>query len=263
MSTKLNRESIDKMKRELAVLLNCGLRYTKLNMTNEEMGEFWHAGLPDELLDAYSVLAKHGVGIEYHAVSSSVGFALPIDSNTAYTVRLTVPGNNGGFINYTREMAKNLPKCSLDAGGTVAEDWPVIDSIECIRRMGQARFDEFLAWAIAADAMSREVATALSVVDEILGMVKTAGQLARMVPDMVNYLSTEMQQEVASQKRASQLPYEWAAYPRDKVDAAMTTLAKCHLIKGLVGEDSKHVTFGGDSFSWAVKRAIVQPKAVV
>lgn len=257
MSTKLNKDSMEKMKKELAELLNCGLRFTKLKMTNEEMGEFWHAGFPDELLDAYSVLAKHGVGIEYHAVSSSVGFAIPIDTNTAYSLRLTIPGNNGGFINYTREMAKSLPKISLDAGGT-AEDWPVIDATECIRRMGQAKFDEFLSWADAADSMSREVAVALSVVDEILSMVKTAGQLARMVPDMIPYLSPEMQQEIASQKRASQLPYEWAAYPRDKVDAAMITLAKCHLVKGLVADDSKHISFGGDNFSWAVKRDIKQ-----
>jgi hypothetical protein len=147
-------------------------------------------------------------------------------------------------------MAKTLPKVSLDAGGT-AEDWPVIDSTECIRRMGQARFDELLTWAEAADAMSREVAVALSVVDEILSMVKTAGQLARMVPDMIPYLSPQAQQEISGQKRASQLPYEWAAYPRDKVDAAMITLAKCHLVRGLV-DDSKHISFGGDNFSWAV-----------
>src|SRR4051812_26098528 len=248
---------MEKMKKELAELLNCGLRFTKLKMTSEEMGEFWHAGFPDELLDAYSVLAKHGVGIEYHAVSSSVGFALPIDSRTAYSLRLSIPGNNGGFINYTRGMAKSLPKVSLDAGGT-AEDWPVIDSTECIRRMGQARFDELVAWAEAADAMSREVAIALSVVDEILSMVKTAGQLARMVPDMIPYLSPQAQQEIAGQKRASQLPYEWAAYPRDKVDAAMVTLAKCHLVRGLVDDSSKHISFGGDNFSWAVKRDIKQ-----
>lgn len=257
MSTKLSRESMEKMKKELAELLNCGLRFTKLKMTTEEMGEFWHAGFPDDLLDAYSVLAKHGVGIEYHAVSSSIGFALPVDGNTALSIRLTIPGNNGGFINYTREMAKTLPKVSLDAGGT-AEDWPVIDTNECVRRIGQARFDEFLAWAEAADSMSREIAVALSVVDEILTMTKTAGQLARMIPDMVPYLSPEMQQEVASQKRASQLPYEWAAYPRDKVDAALITLGKCHLVKDLVDDSSKHITFGGDNFSWAVKRDIKQ-----
>jgi hypothetical protein len=95
-------------------------------------------------------------------------------------------------------------------------------------------------------------------VDEILSMVKTAGQLARMVPDMIPYLSPQAQQEIAGQKRASQLPYEWAAYPRDKVDAAMVTLAKCHLVRGLVDDSSKHISFGGDNFSWAVKRDIKQ-----
>jgi hypothetical protein len=261
MSTKLNKATIDSAKQEIASLLDCGVRFTKLNMTSEEMGEFWHRGFPDELLDAYTVLAKHGVGIEYHAVSSSIGFAIPIDPLRAMSVRLTIAGGNGGFINLTRSMAKDHAKIHLDGAGQ-AEAWPVIDQAECEKRMGQAKWQEFWAWAQAADHMSREIANALDVSTELLDMVKTAGQLQRMAPDFLQYVSAEQRAALSSQKRASQLPYEWAAYDRAKVDAALVTLGKCQLVRGLVDDSTKHMHFGGDQYSWAIIRDVkAQPQA--
>lgn len=257
MTTKLSKATVEDIKRNVAKLLDCGVRYTNLNMTPEEMGEFWHRGFPDELMDAYTVLAKHGVGIEYHAVSSSVGFAVPIDTNRAMSIRLAIPGGNGGFINLTRSMAKDHPKVTLEGAGQT-EAWPVIDAAECEKRLGKAKWDEFWLWAQAADTMSKEIALALDVSVELLNMIKTAGQLQRMVPEFENYLTTEHRRAMASQKRSSQLPYEWAAYDRSKVEAAMTTLAKCHLIRGIVKPETEHMTFGGDSFSWAIIRDIEQ-----
>lgn len=255
MSTKLNKGTIEEAKKEIASLLDCGVRFTKLNMTPEEMGEFWHRGFPDDLLDAYTVLAKHGVGIEYHAVSSSVGFAIPVDAGRAMSVRLTIAGGNGGFINLTRSMAKDHPKVTLDGAGQ-AEAWPVIDQAECENRMGKAKWEEFWAWAQAADTMSREIANALDVSTELLDMVKTAGQIQRMVPDFLQYLNTDQRVALSSQKRASQLPYEWAAYDRAKVDAALVTLGKCQLVRTLVSDETKHMHFGGDQYSWAIMRDI-------
>lgn len=256
MSTKISKNQIEEVKSHIGKLLDAGVRFTKLNMTAEEMGEFWHRGFPDELLDAYTVLASHGVGIEYHAVSSSVGFAIPIDSIRAMSVRLTIPGGNGGFINLTRAMAKDHPKVMLADAGGQPEAWPALSREECIKRMGQAKFDEFWNWAMAADSMSREVAVALDVTTELLDMVKTAGQLQRMVPDLMRFLKDEHRAALTDQKRASQVPYEWAAYPRDKVDAALVTLGKCDLVKGLVGEDTSGWHFGGEGFSWAIIRDI-------
>lgn len=257
MSTKLSQSLTADIKKEIGTLLNCGVRFTKLNMSSEEMGEFWHKGFPDALMDAYTVLAEHGVGIEYHAVSSSVGFAIPIDSTKSMSVRLAITGGNGGFINITRAMAKDWPKVTLDGAGQ-AESWPVIDTVECIKRLGQAKFDALWSWALAADQMTREIANALDVSSELLDMVKTAGQLQRMVPDFMRYVTPAAQAALSSQKRASQLPFEWAAYPRDKVDQMLITLGKCDLVKGLVTEDTKHMIFGGEQFSWALIREVKQ-----
>ena len=122
--------------------------------------------------------------------------------------------------------------------------------------MGQAKFDEFWNWAMAADAMSREIAVALDVTTELLDMVKTAGQLHRMVPDLLRFVSDDHRQALGDQKRASQVPYEWAAYDRSKVDAALVTLGKCDLVKGLVQEETNGWHFGGEGFSWAIIRDI-------
>lgn len=256
MSTKITAPQIEDMKKEIAELLDCGVRFTKLDMSPEEMGEFWHRGFPDDLLDAYTILANHGVGIEYHAVSSAVGFAVPIDSNRAMSVRLAIPGGNGGFINLTRAMAKDHAKVTLADAANQPESWPAISQEECVKRMGQAKWDHFWQWASAADTMSREIANALDVATDLLGMVKTAGQMSRMVPDFLRFLSPKAREALSDQKRASQLPYEWAAYDRAKVDAAMITLGKCDLIKSLVAEDTKGWHFGGEGFSWAIVRDI-------
>lgn len=256
MSTKLSKPAIEEMKKEIASLLDCGIRFTKLKIPPEELGEFWHKGFPDDLLDAYTILAKHGVGIEYHAVSPAVGFAVPVDDLRALSVRLTLPGNNGGFINLTRAMAKEHPHVFLADAGGQPEKWPVISHEEGVRRMGQARWEEFLAWARAADTMSHEIALALDTSVELLDMCSTAGQMERMVPDFLRFLKPESRKALEGQKRASQLPYEWAAYPREKVDATMVTLGKCDLIKSLVTEDTDGWHFGGEGFSWALIRDI-------
>lgn len=258
MSTKITASQIDGMKRELAALLDCGVRFTKLDMTPDELGEFWHRGFPDDLLDAYNVLANHGVGIEYHAVSSAIGFAIPMSDNTrrAMSVRLALPDGNGGFINLTRAMSKAHSKVMLVDPANQPEAWPTLTEAECVARMGQAKWDHFWQWAHAADSMSREISNALDVASDLLGMVKTAGQMSRMVPEFERFLSAEHREALGSQKRASQLPYEWAAYDRAKVDAMMITLGKCDLIRGLVGENTKGWHFGGEGFSWAIIRDI-------
>lgn len=256
MSTKITAAQIEDMKKELAALLDCGVRFTRLDLSPEEIGEFWHRGFPDELLDAYTVLANHGVGIEYHAVSSAVGFAIPVDSGRAMSVRLAIPGGNGGFINLTRAMAKAHAKVVLADASNQPEAWPVIDRDECIKRLGQQNWDKFWLWAEAADMMSREIANALDVATDLFAMVKTAGQMARMVPEFKRFLSPKHHEALGDQKRASNTPYEWAAYPRDKVDNCLITLGKCDLIKSLVKEDTKDWHFGGEGFSWAILRDI-------
>lgn len=258
MSTKISKPMIEEAKKEIATLLDCGVRFTKLSWTMEELGEFWHKGFPDDLLDAYTVLAQHGVGIEYHAVSSSVGFCIPVpsDPDRAMSCRLTIQGGNGGFINLTRSMAKDQPTIQLpnDQGGT--EPWPLISNEEGVKRVGQAKWDELVAWTQACDSMSREVANALDVCTDVLDMITTAGQLKRMVPDLMRFLSDKSRTAVDDQKRASTLPYEWAAYDRAKVDAAMITLSKCDLVKGIVTTDTEGWHFGGEGFSWALLRDI-------
>lgn len=256
MSTKISKPMVDEVKKEIATLLDCGIRFTRLNWSNDELGEFWHKGFPNDLLDAYTILAQHGVGIEYHAVSSSVGFCIPHDASRAMSVRLCIPGGNGGFVNITRAMAKDHPTIALpnDSGGS--EPWPVISHEEGVKRVGQAKWDELVAWAKACDTMSHEIANSLEVCTEILDMVTTAGQLKRMVPDLLRFISPKVAAAVDDQKRASSVPPEWAAYDRAKVDAAMVTLSKCDLVKGIVTPDTAGWHYGQDGFSWALLRDI-------
>lgn len=85
--------------------------------------------------------------------------------------------------------------------------------------------------AIADTIEAREARTVL--VNDLLGMCKTAGQMKRMVPELLKYISPEKSAALHNQVRASSLPYDWAAYDRNAVDRAITYIAKCHMLTGL------------------------------
>ena len=66
-----------------------------------------------------------------------------------------------------------------------------------------------------------------------MNMALTAGQLKRMVPDLLKYLPDDKRDMLHQQVRASTLPFEWAAYDRDRVERAITYIAKCHMLRGI------------------------------
>lgn len=107
------------------------------------------------------------------------------------------------------------------------------DSISVERvnqRLGAKKAMALLGWLEQATVLDKEIEAATETVDDILKMVRTAGQLKRMVPELIKHLRPEHQKLLAKQSRTSAVPYEWSAYPRVAVENATNTVAKCLLL---------------------------------
>lgn len=96
--------------------------------------------------------------------------------------------------------------------------------------LGKELAAEFFTWMTRATEFTKDAELALTTVKEIVTMAKTPGQLKRMMPDLVDYVPPSYRAALRNQQRSSSVPFEWATYPREKLHAASTTLAKCTLL---------------------------------
>lgn len=85
-------------------------------------------------------------------------------------------------------------------------------------------------WASNYAQLVFECKQAWATCQEIIKLVKTAGQIRRMVPEMVQFLSPPRRAVVATQTRSSALHYDWAAYDRKRVFAMLQAMSKCWLM---------------------------------
>lgn len=257
MSTRIKESECESAKTTLIAVLNNGVRFLECPLSDEEKGIFWHRGFPDDLLDAYATLNEHGVGVEYSAVTRAVGFVVP-DAVRPTAIRLTMQDSQRGFFTITRKMMDNFPKVALLGDSDTM--WPSIPLQEIQLRMGPKAHD-FMQWTVATATMDAEIQNAVKVLEDIFGMVKTAGQLKRMVPDLFQYLPAPQQAAFAEQKRASQLPNEWTPYDRQKVDDMLITINKCHLLNGMSKPGMESASLETDQFSWSSFRELAPVEA--
>jgi hypothetical protein len=101
---------------------------------------------------------------------------------------------------------------------------------ELFRESFGARAAEMLEWGINRAKLYSEAHAAWGVTNEILEMTSTAGQIKRMVPEMLDYLPKAKATALREQKRASSVPYQWGAYDRRKVRSMLLAMSKAHLM---------------------------------
>jgi hypothetical protein len=207
------------------------------------MKAVWEIGIAPEIKN--SVLILHAAG---YSTSIHMRFTSFYVTDLRMTVRLCSKENDGIFLNwpaqgpfkakYTKISGCRMRQMSLlDFGGPLPSE----------------TYDEFIAWANAAAACDARQTEARSVINDIIKMLSTAGQLRRMVPELVQYLPAQIQKDIADQQRASPFPEEWASYPKDKVEKMLAALAEGHLFHGMGKRD---VSRQGAAYSWAVSWAV-------
>ena len=254
-TTRLSKNELAEAQAKLLSVLDFGIRFLECPISDEDKGIFWHKGFPDDLLDAYTTLNDHGVGVEYSATTRAVGFVIPDAGGTAFAVRLCMVEAQRGFFTITHKMMDKWATIKLKDDQYT--QWPVVSVQTLVDRLGQEQADAMLDWAKSCAIMDDEIFNAQKVIGELFGMIKTAGQLRRMVPDLFQYLPEDARAAFTDQKRASSLPYEWAAYDRTAVDKMLGTFHKCHLLRGLEKPSMAKASREDDAFSWATAREIL------
>jgi hypothetical protein len=258
MTTRLTKSELSTVQNQLTAVLDNGIKFIECPLSDEDKSIFWHKAFPDDLLTAYTTLHEHGVGVEYAATTRSVGFTTPKKAGEVYAVRLCLTDAQRGFFTITQKM--------LDAWDTVTLEndqytsWPLLSTKIIEERMGLPMAEQFFEWINTCSIMDDEVSNAQTVLEDLLGMIKTAGQLHRMVPDLFQYMPKDTRDAFADQKRTSHAPFEWAAYDRDNVEKMIGTLHKCWLLKDLAKPSMQTASRGSDSFSWPTTRKILKSK---
>ena len=108
-------------------------------------------------------------------------------------------------------------------------DWHAITP-ELFREAFGPHTDEMLQWGLNRAMLTTEMQEAWETTSKIVEMTSTAGQIKRMVPQLLDYLPKDKADALREQKRSSSVPYEWGAFDRHKVQRMLTALAKCHIM---------------------------------
>jgi hypothetical protein len=99
--------------------------------------------------------------------------------------------------------------------------------------LGADLTDEVISWMKHTAIMRDELIIANKALQDIFDMAQTAGQIKRMVPDLLQYLPVNLRLAFEEQKRSSTVPFDWAPFPKAHVDVMLTQINKGHLLQNM------------------------------
>lgn len=209
MSTSISGRMASEIKDEVSRLLGRGRAVFVCPLDEEERQRLWHGMLAPELVNSFEVLERFG-----HNTNVFRTFALRFDTllqGESYCINFWNPGEYRLIAEH--QDAYRSAERIVAAFPRPVEDWPA-----------------FVQWVQNTGCVERDFTAALEALESILGFCNTIGQLTRAVPELAQYLSTEKREILQGQKRASNMPFEWATFDRKRVDTLQFAMAKAHLM---------------------------------
>jgi hypothetical protein len=223
LTEKLSKEILS----EVSFLLGRGKQTIICPLDQKEIDNAWKATFEPQLLAAFKTLKTAGYRTHSHKVGETT--VVMLMDGAHYHVRF-------------RQDLYDRPHKDRDAPDHFEKRWP----------LGADRWKEFVEWVSYASTIDGEFRNALWVVTKLLEMCKTVGQLTRALPELATFMPREIQETLREQRRASTMPYDWAAFPRDRVDLAQQALAKAYLLP----DQARARRLWGDlNVTWASKPA--------
>lgn len=238
MSTRLSNNAKYAAQQSIDGLLTAGVQFLDVPLTDEGIIDLWEAMQPPDYVAAVKTIQANGVSLDYHLMDDDAAFYM--HEQTGADLRLvTLSATERVFMRAAPNLRIASPSFTHPSGHhrnlSVRLDKQITITSDWIRgKLGAEKADEFFQWMDACSQMEAEIKSARKVVSDLFEMIKTAGQLRRMVPDLFKYMPEEQRKAFDDQKRASSFPFEWAAYPRDAVDRMLTTVLRCHLMQGTI-----------------------------
>jgi hypothetical protein len=164
---------------------------------------FWESSWHDEYMQAVRVIRSSTERPFAHHRTRYI--PIKVSEEEQYSLRISL--GCSGLVNYIHPEPMPIERASkLD---------PTFDLLQ---------------WMRQCHDIETEVRAAYSVLIEVVNMASTAGQLQRMVPDLMRYLPAQYSKQVSNQRRRSSLPALWYHVDRARVRAATNTIAKCYLL---------------------------------
>jgi hypothetical protein len=218
----------------------------------------WHAKFPPELFEAIDTLKQLGYGTNTSGENFRIAVEMDGQVFTAMMKTAEIPIGPSGEpklapLKLSAELARNPDMlCKIKGEVWTANAMPMTP--EYIHKHLGSDADAFLAWMRETAQLRDELHNAAKVIKDVFTMAKTAGQIKRMVPDMLQYLPEELRKACEEQKRSSILPFEWAPYDKSAVDAMILTVSKGHLLTGM-GKPNRENYFVGhlDGMMWGAR----------
>lgn len=211
MSTSISQRMANEIKDEVSRLLGRGRSAFECPLNAEERAKLWHGSMDQSVIKAVGLLEEKGYSIEYYQ-GQWCQFQTSLEGK-AYTVNLwNTDHSDPRFLQDRTNGKYRTADLLVQAFPQPVERWP-----------------DFVQWVQNTGHVERDFAAAQDILEHILGFCNTIGQLTRAVPELAQYLSGEKRDILQGQKRASNMPYEWATFDRKQIDTLQFSMAKAHL----------------------------------
>ena len=253
MTTRLSNSAKGEALAGLRCLLNNVVGFVKFPVTDRaKMVELWNSKSPPDLGEAVKVLGTYSVGLgtsggfgidklrwgteidgKLHCALVDIDEVGPVSSDQ---LRAGIPQYPIGYIGLLthRGYYKNIRVNTNDvADHTSKYQCHEITPDEMRTFLGADLTDEVISWMKQCAVMREELIIANKALQEIFDMAQTAGQIKRMVPDLLQYLPARQRAAFEEQKRASTVPFEWAPFPKANVDVMLAQINKGHLLHNM------------------------------
>ena len=198
----------------------------------------WNSHHDPKTVEHFQALQSQGYPVKNNFAAGTMRLSVPVTGTKVLTTlfRLEHLYKDPGpfpwrFVSDTGNGDLRVKRVRIPFTSTAAA-CVVVSREDVLSYLGESA-EETLTWMANCAEYVEEVKDARLVIGDIFEMTKTAGQLKRMVPDLLQYLPEALRRAYEQQKRASSLPFEWAAYDKRRVENMILAVSKGHLLNNI------------------------------
>ena len=265
MSTRLSEVAKSQSREHLRGLLNNIPRFVECPITDREAFlNLWNSKFPADLYQSVKILGSYGCSpVDMDACRFTVDIGTKTVSAlikpnacglfSAARASAGTPQSAIGFLPILRKDKDFIREVMFDDGGNRS----VVATLQMtpeyiVAMLGVDKGKELLEWMVMCADMRDELILASKTLTDIFSMAVTAGQIKRMVPDLLQYLPGKQRAALEEQKRASTVPFEWAPYPKKNIDAMLLQISKGHLLSNMNKPRNEEISVTHlDYYTWA------------
>lgn len=228
-TTALTKTLVKDLKMDVSRLLGRGRKAFPCPLNITEQANFWHNMLPPDTVAAYKLLKDRELNVG-SLCTFSVKFFTEFDNNVRYAIQF-VAGNSEAFIDHPF----NAPDPNV-LGTERRIHMRTVSNMYAAFPGDHEKWGLFLQWIENMAIIERDFEPAITTLEEVLGFCGTIGQLVRAIPDLVKYLNRGHQDLLRKQSRSSNMPYEWGAFDRGRIENLQVSMAKASLMPSQTSE---------------------------